>query len=310
MHRFHVLPLAALLMMTGCATLQPGAPGGRIEIIAHRGASAYAPENTLAAFERAVEMGSHWYELDCHLSADNGVIVIHDGNLKRTTGIDKPVSAATLEEMRALDAGSWFAPEFAGERLPTLEESLRMAKGRIGVYVEIKSAEDDAALFDAIRLDAQIPAPIAQRRAALLRAVEAQGSRNLTLTRAVLQDIRRLGMEQEVVIQSFSPIVCLVALAEAPDIRTELLASKNKDNPDAWTRIINFGWAIDVDGFNVHHESLTPEFLQDVQRAGKSVAVWTVDDPEIMARLADWGVNALITNKPDLALEVVNNRDR
>lgn len=307
MHRLHALPLSTLVLVAGCATLQPGAPEGQIDIIAHRGASAYAPENTLAAFERAVELRAHWFELDCLLSADGEVIVIHDANLKRTTGLDKPVGEATLAEMQALDAGTWFAPEFAGERLPTLRESLQLAKDRIGVYVEIKSAQDDAALFEQLRAAADSGSPSTPRdlRSALMPLVEANGTRNLSLARAAIRDIRALRMEKQVVIQSFSPIICLTALAEAPEIRTELLASKSADHPDRWDKIIGFGWDIDAAGFNVHHESLTEDFLQQVHGAGKTVAVWTVDDPAIMQRLAAWGVDAIITNKPDLALETV-----
>ena len=107
-------------------------------VIAHRGASAYAPENTLAAFDLALRMGAPHIELDVHLSADDQVVVIHDDTLDRTTNGTGPVSDHTLEALRALDAGSWFGPEFAGQRIPTLAETLDFCGKRAHLHIEIK----------------------------------------------------------------------------------------------------------------------------------------------------------------------------
>lgn len=109
-------------------------------IIAHRGASAYAPENTPAAFSLALEMGAGHIELDVHLSSDGQVVVIHDAAVDRTTNGSGPVAGYTLAELRKLDAGSWFAPEFGGERIPTLAETLELCRGRARLHVEIKGA--------------------------------------------------------------------------------------------------------------------------------------------------------------------------
>ena len=126
------LVLGSIVMM-GCATTyRAGAPEGAVDVIAHRGASAYAPENTLAAFELAVEQQADWFELDCTLSKDDEVIVIHDSDVDRTTDGVGNVCDLTLVELKALDAGAWFDGKFAGEPLPTLGETLDLAKDRIG----------------------------------------------------------------------------------------------------------------------------------------------------------------------------------
>jgi glycerophosphoryl diester phosphodiesterase len=108
-------------------------------IIAHRGASSYAPENTLAAFDLALHMGVHQIELDVHFSSDGHIVVIHDDPVDRTTTGSGPVTSKTLEELRALDAGSWFEARFAGERIPTFGEVLERYKGRLHIDIEIKA---------------------------------------------------------------------------------------------------------------------------------------------------------------------------
>jgi glycerophosphoryl diester phosphodiesterase len=108
-------------------------------VVAHRGASGHAPENTLAAFRRAVELGATFIETDLQLSRDARFVAIHDDTLDRTTSGRGPVQGLRLAELRELDAGSWFGPQFAGERIPTLEEILRFACGSdVVFYLEIK----------------------------------------------------------------------------------------------------------------------------------------------------------------------------
>lgn len=107
-------------------------------VIAHRGASSYAPENTLAAFELAWQMGARHFELDVHATSDGQVVVIHDDTVDRTTDGFGPVATQTLAALRALDAGSWFGPAFAGERMPTFAEVLARYAGRVHLHTEIK----------------------------------------------------------------------------------------------------------------------------------------------------------------------------
>ncbi len=300
-------PAFAALFLSGCATAHhAGAPKGEIDVIAHRGASAYTPENTLTAFEKAFEMQADWYELDCMLSADEEVFILHDDDLDRTTNGAGDATEKTLEELRKLDAGAWFAPEFSGEKLPTLDECLNMAKGRIGVYIEVKSCDDDAKLIQSIRRHIKGHTRMTRAlRRKLITMVEEAGSRNLHLARKVIERVRAHGMEHEVVIQSFSPVVCLVTLTEALELRTEFLGGENKEHPEAYVQFLELGYFMGVHGFNLHHETLTRERLAAFHRGGKTVAVWTVDDPAVMKRLQQWGVDAIITNRPDLCRETL-----
>ena len=118
--------------------------------IAHRGASGYAPENTRAAFERAIVMGAEMIETDVQLSADGELVLIHDTTVTRTSNASGPVGDYTLDELRNLDIGSWYAPEFAAERILTLSELVTEFLPRIPFVLEIKDPRATAALVEAI----------------------------------------------------------------------------------------------------------------------------------------------------------------
>ncbi|MBI5967686.1 MAG: hypothetical protein HY882_07510, partial [Deltaproteobacteria bacterium] len=109
-----------------------------VMVIAHRGFSGAAPENTLTAFQKAIEVGSDMIELDVHLSKDGEVVVIHDDSLERTSNGRGKVGDYPLQELKKFDAGSWFGPKFSGERIPTLKEVLELTQGKILVNIEIK----------------------------------------------------------------------------------------------------------------------------------------------------------------------------
>lgn len=116
------------------------------EIIAHRGASNAAPENTLAAVQAAIDSGAHWVEIDVQETADGRVAVIHDRDLKKVGGSTLTVAGSTLEQLRQVDIGSWFGPEFADQRVPSLEEVLELSRDRIGVNIELKYYGGEVAL--------------------------------------------------------------------------------------------------------------------------------------------------------------------
>ena len=119
------------------------APGrARCLVVAHRGASAAAPENTIAAFELALTQGADGIELDVHLSADGHPVVIHDDALERTTDGAGPVGARTMRELKRLDAGGWYGPPFRGQRIQTLQEVLERFRDRARFWIEIKAGSD------------------------------------------------------------------------------------------------------------------------------------------------------------------------
>lgn len=299
-----VIALGAALL-TACASSRGGSPPDEVRdfvLIAHRGASGHAPENTLAAFRLAAESRADYFEIDCRLSKDGQVVLVHDADLERTAGHAAEVGSLSLEELKLLDVGSWFGSDFTGERIPTLVESLDAATADCGVYVEIKSeAGDGAASAALVGLASGEQAMTPALRDSLLALVDRFDTQSPELTRACIADIRARGMEKRVVIQSFSPLICFIARSEAPEIRTELLLSDNKDNPNHFDAVADFGLLIGVEGINVSKDSLTPERLARFHAAGKTVAVYTLNDLDQMAKFLDMGVDGVITDFPQEA---------
>lgn len=121
-----------------------------VEVTAHRGYSAVYPENTIPAFKGAIQVGADWAELDVQQTADGEVIVMHDSNLKRTTGLDKEVWQVTWDEIKDLDNGSWFDKKYQTVRIPTLEEVLKVCRGKIHLNIEIKPSEHDKDLEEQV----------------------------------------------------------------------------------------------------------------------------------------------------------------
>lgn len=279
-----------------------------VDVVAHRGASAYAPENTLAAFGLAHEMGADWFELDCTLTSDSEIIVIHDDTVDRTTDGSGLVKDLALGHLKTLDAGSWKDPKYAGERLPTLGESLNYSKGRIGVYIEIKDSDDDTALRRKIlRLAEDVDTATPAWRHAMLNEIELSGTRNFVLTRKAIEDVRALGLENDVVIQSFSPIVCAVVMAEAPEIRVEFLGEDTREEPERWDDVVRWVSVLDPAGFNPNKRAMLTrrDNIDEIRNLGKTIGIWTVDGRRDMIQFAQWGANALITNRPDFCLTVL-----
>lgn len=122
-----------IMIVNGCEKKEK-----KIIVTAHRGASGLAPENTLAAFQKAIEFGADYSELDVTMTKDGEIILLHDDTLERTTNDSGNVWDHTFEELRQLDAGSWFGPEFAREKLPTLDEVIDLVDGKMKLNIEIK----------------------------------------------------------------------------------------------------------------------------------------------------------------------------
>ncbi len=157
--------VVAAATLAGCAARGPAGRIVRIQagppvLVAHRGASAQAPENTLAAFRQALADGVPAAECDVHVTADGEVVVLHDPTLERTTNGAGDVAARTWAELRPLDAGGWFAPRFAGEPVPALGQLLDLVRGKLVLFIELKDGagleERVAALVDARRQRSQV----------------------------------------------------------------------------------------------------------------------------------------------------------
>jgi glycerophosphoryl diester phosphodiesterase len=239
----------------------------QIRVIAHRGASLYAPENTLAAFALAADQRARAIECDAKLTRDDRIVLIHDDRLDRTTSGRGPVRRHDLKEIRALDAGAWFDPRFAGERVPTLEEGLALwAERDLFPQIEIKPCLGRAA----------------RTGAAVAAATARLWPRHLPRP----------------VLSSFSPRALDMARAAAPDLPRAYLAERL---PIDWRRRLE---RLGCGALHCNHKYLTPARLAKVKRAGYAVRCYTVNDPARARELFAWGVDAVFTDCPDRILAV------
>ena len=236
-------------------------------IFAHRGASAHAPENTLAAFELALAQNADAIELDVKLSADGRAIVIHDQTLERTTGRPGRVKDLSFADLRSLDAGSFFSEKYRGERIPTLEEVFEAFGNRTFINVELTNYNT----------------PRDQ------------------LVETVCLLVKKFGLEQRVLFSSFFPSNLSKARAYLPEVPRGLLAFNGWLG--AWARSFGF----DFGRYQALHPNLndvTSQQVQRVHRLQRRIHVWTVNAAEDMRRLFQWGVDGIFTDDPALAVQV------
>ncbi len=236
-------------------------------VIGHRGAKGHAPENTIAGLRKAAELGARWVEFDAKLTADGEAILMHDETLRRTTDGRGAVAAKTLSDLRTLDAGIWFAPEFAGERIPTLDEAMEfLARHGMGANVEIK------------------PCP---GRDAETGAVVARILADRWCTGPVVP-----------LISSFSAQALAAARAAAPDLPRGLLTELF---PADWAARLA---ALDCVAFHPHHARLNADRARAIRDAGYRILTYTVNDPARARALLSWGVSSVITDYPERLLPV------
>jgi len=237
-------------------------------IFGHRGASALAPENTLAAFELAYAQGAAGIELDAKLSADGAVVVIHDQTVDRTTNGRGKVNALKLKALKSLDAGSFFAPTFKSEPIPTLDEVFQAVGQRLYINIELTNY---ASLRD----------PLPELAAEL---------------------VLKHGMVQRVIVSSFNAANLVRFRRRLPSVPVCLLALKGWIGFPA--RNLQMGWHR-FDGLNPFYSDVTPALVEHQHQRKRLVNVWTVNQPEEMHRLASIGVDGLITDNPILARQTL-----
>lgn len=121
-----------------------------VQITAHRGASGSAPENTLIALQKAIEAGADYAEIDVQETSDGRLVLLHDPDLKRTTGLKKNIWQTTYNELKHLDAGSWFSDEFSAERIPLLEDAIELVRGKMLLNIELKPMVTSSSLLNGL----------------------------------------------------------------------------------------------------------------------------------------------------------------
>lgn len=241
-------------------------------VVAHRGASARAPENTLAALRTAARLGAHMAELDVRRTSDGEFVVLHDPTLRRTTNVDevypgrrsRRVEDFTLAELRRLDAGSWFGPGFAGEPIPTLEEAMATMKMcGLGALIELKVRHRDPAL--ARRIVEQVYGD------AHWRAVGAEG---------------------RLILQSFDWVTLRAVGRLLPGVRTAVLGKTHTRY--TLRRVARYAAQI-----NPHHLRVSASYVRRVHEHGLAMFGWTVNTDQAIRRLIRDGVDGIITDYPD-----------
>jgi glycerophosphoryl diester phosphodiesterase len=259
------------------------ADGGWPLVIAHRGASAYAPENTLAAVDKAAELGIRWVENDVQRTRDGELVVLHDDNLRRTTDVEEvypgrapwKVKDFTAAEIARLDAGSWFGPAYADARVPTLEQFVnRVERHHQKLLLEIKNPD----LYPGIERQT-------------LKVLGNEGW------------LDRSHVAGRLIVQSFSADSVRRVHELKPAVKTGLLGT-----PPAAALPFYAGFA---DQINPPYGSLSTAYVSSVQAftgphgRPMQVLTWTVDDAARARRAAEYGVDGIITNKPDVVREAV-----
>lgn len=242
-------------------------------IIAHRGASFYYPENTMAAFRGAVEMDAEMIELDVMLSRDGIPVVFHDEKLRAHTNGRGFVRYHTLKELQQLDAGSWYDKRFADQRIPKLEEVLDFASGTIALNIEIKKES-------------------------------VTDGRKGGVAEKCLELVRKYGMEEYVLFSSFDYRAIRHLREMDSEIPVALLYNRRQSKRKLPHELVE---EYEADAFNCSYWQYSRKRITSLREHGIPSFVYTVDTESRMRKLIAAGVNGIFTNRPDLLRQVIED---
>lgn len=243
------------------AALDGSSKEHRPQVVAHRGNNRFAPENTLVSYQQALETGAPIVELDLHRSKDGVIVLLHDDTLDRTTNGTGNVNDMTLEQLKALDAGTWKDAKYAGERIPTLEELAELCKGKAVIMLDLK---------DPVRGDEIAP---------------------------VLQ---RVGIDSgQVIVAPWETDQASGLKPYLPDTPMILLHSRipseyTTDGDAFFEGLKRMGFS----GFSLRWMHLSQAFIDDAHRHGMKIHTWTLNDPEEISGAALMGIDGVITDDP------------
>ena len=238
-----------------------------MRVYGHRGFAGIAPENTMASFREALKIGVDGIECDVHLSKDGHIVVCHDPTLDRTTNGTGPIGELDWVQLRALDAGSWFSPEYAGERIHSLAELLELVSDHsILLNIELKTEKANYA----------------------------------GLERMVVELLTRYGMVERSTISSFNFDSLVKIKSLLPDITTAAIYKNMDGISDFWDVCATIG----VNNLHPRLRELSRETVAEAHRRGYVVNVWTPDDRSDLERALAIGVDGVITNYPNRAKSI------
>ncbi|WP_165763723.1 glycerophosphodiester phosphodiesterase family protein [Halalkalibacter urbisdiaboli] len=237
----------------------------RTNIFAHRGLSSLYPENTMAAFRAAAELGIEGIELDVQLSKDEVPVVIHDSELERTTNGTGLVKSDTIDQLKLLSAGEWFSEEFKHEKIATLEEVLAWAQSKkIIINIEIKT--------DVLKRE--------------------------LLVQKVLPLISKYELLHRVIVSSFDHNLIRLIKRREPKLETAVIVVASLISPDLYLADAA------VEGYHCHSASMSEKEMIDLMSKGVRVRPYTVNDKNEMVSIMKIGCDAFFTDYPQIAVEV------
>jgi glycerophosphoryl diester phosphodiesterase len=235
--------------------------------VAHRGASGLAPENTIASFRLAHELGCTAAELDVRACRDGTIVVMHDASVDRTTNGKGEVAELSWQELSSLDAGSWFDASFAGERVPRLEDALDFARGKLSLVVEIKSV-----------------------------GIEKQ----------VVELVNDFQMQERCVIVSFHPEALLAVSALPAPLPTGWIVWAPRPGAIADQELVAQTLRAKARALVISQTALSARLVGRAHDEGLAVVTWTVNTASAMRRVLKMGADAVATNRPDILLGLLS----
>ena len=246
-------------------------------VIGHRGDGGSAPENTLAAIEKGIQAGANMVEIDVHETRDGVVCVMHDKSVDRTTNGKGKIKDLTWDEIRQLDAGSWYNGAYKGERVPSLEQVIAQINGRVLLLIELKNGTPYYPQIE----------------------------------EKVVGLIRQHHAESWCVVQSFHMSILQRIHQLDPEIRLQKLA---------FFAIPSLGFSFDlafhsfhpekepfIESYNLNYLFVTKKLIHRLHQEGKKINVWTIDSPDVIRKMVNMGVDGVITNHPELAVQLKNS---
>jgi len=241
------------------------------KVIGHRGAKAYAPENTLSSIHAAADLGVQWVEVDVKLTKDGHAVIFHDEELDRCTGVHGLMKDFTLEQVREMDAGSWYGESFIGEQIPTLEELLNVVLERgMGVNLEIK------------------PCP----------------GREVETAEVALDVATRIWPDDSPppLISSFQQVSLETALDMMPEWPRGFLMDEHIEN---WKEIAEY---LEAATININGNKVTRDQVEEYIELQKPLLAYTINNPEKARELLRWGVDSFFADCPDVIMEAVETK--
>lgn len=264
-----IMVLFSIFFTLGCGS---NASSSEPLIIAHRGASGVAPENTVASVKLAFEKEADGSEIDVYLTKDNRIMALHDKTTKKTTGVDLKITESASQQLRRLDAGSWKSSEYAGEKIPFIEEIFEVVPKGKKLFVEIKDDMD--------------------------------------IVPHLVKSVKESGKIDRMVFIAFDGDVLAECKRLLPQVPMYWLKSSSKDKDTGEylpydESVIQYALENGFEGVDLRYLGLTKDFVEKANAAGLEVHVWTVNEPKDAEYVAECGVSSITTDYPDVIREAL-----